>query len=129
MKRALIIVALAAATVAAGRHGTPLQQAPKETAAIANPLEGSENARLAGRKLFERECAYCHGPNGEGKPGGAPPLKRPDVCSAPPGALFWVLRNGSLRGGMPSFAHLPEPERWQIVTYIRSLLPEDKHGK
>ena len=37
------------------------------------------------------------------------------------GALFWILKNGSLRHGMPSFAHLPEPERWQIITYLRSL--------
>jgi len=32
-----------------------------------------------------------------------------------------VLRNGSLRHGMPSFAHLPEQQRWQIVTYLKSL--------
>jgi hypothetical protein len=31
-----------------------------------------------------------------------------------------VLTNGSLRGGMPSFASLPEPERWQIVEYLKS---------
>jgi mono/diheme cytochrome c family protein len=124
----LLLTSLALATVLYARHGTLLQQAPKKTTAIANPFEGREDARLAGQKLYEHNCAYCHGANAEGKPG-IPPLKRPDVCAAPPGALFWVLRNGSLRGGMPSFAHLPEPERWQIITYIRSLLPEDKHGK
>jgi len=24
-----------------------------------------------------------------------------------------------LHRGMPSFAHLPEPQRWQIITFLR----------
>ena len=40
---------------------------------------------------------------------------------ASPGALFWVLRNGSLKRGMLSFAHLPEAQRWQIITYLKTL--------
>jgi len=51
----------------------------------------------------------------------APPLNQADVQAAPAGALFWVLRNGSLKRGMPSFAHLPEAQRWQIVTYLKTL--------
>jgi mono/diheme cytochrome c family protein len=43
------------------------------------------------------------------------------VRQAPPGAIFWVLRNGALWRGMPSFSHLPEQQRWQIVTYLKSL--------
>lgn len=39
----------------------------------------------------------------------------------PEGALFWVLRNGSLRNGMPPFSHLPPQQRWQIVSYLKSL--------
>jgi hypothetical protein len=35
--------------------------------------------------------------------------------------MFWVLENGSLHHGMPSFAHLPAPERWQIITYLQGL--------
>jgi hypothetical protein len=41
------------------------------------------------------------------------------MFDASPGTLFWVLRNGSLRRGMPSFAHLPEPARWQIITFLQ----------
>jgi len=33
----------------------------------------------------------------------------------------WVLKNGSIYQGMPSFAHLPEPQRWEIITFLRSL--------
>ena len=100
---------------------TPVQRAPAKVATIRNPLEGSERARRAGAKLYARECAACHGPHGEGR-GNAPPLSRAAIQQAHPGALFWVLRNGSLRRGMPSFAHLPEPQRWQIVTFLQEAL-------
>jgi mono/diheme cytochrome c family protein len=85
-----------------------------------NPYSGDERARQAGAKLYARECAACHGPAGEGT-SSAPALCGRDVEGAPPGALYWVLRNGSLRRGMPSFSHLPAPQRWQIITYVKSL--------
>jgi mono/diheme cytochrome c family protein len=102
----------------AGRKSL-LEQAPVKYAERKNPFEGDRGADGAGAKLYERECAACHGPNREGR-GKAPPLNRPNVSHAAPGALFWVLRNGSLNRGMPSFAHLPEPQRWQIVSFLQA---------
>lgn len=98
----------------------PLKRAPAKDRTRTNPYEAKPGARTAGEKLFRRECAECHGMDAAGLRK-APPLNSPSVTSAPPGAIFWVLRNGSLRRGMPSFAHIPEPQRWQIVTYLRSL--------
>jgi mono/diheme cytochrome c family protein len=118
----LLLIALVAllATAAWARTGTLVQQAPPKAKALSNPFEGRQTAQRAGAKLFARECVTCHGPDGEGGRH-APPLNQPDVRQATPGALFWVLRNGSLQRGMPSFAHLPEPQRWQIVTYLKAL--------
>ena len=96
-----------------------LEQAPAKYAEKRSPLEGDRDAELAGAKLYERECSACHGTNREGR-GKAPALNRPDVSHAAPGVLFWILRNGSLHRGMPSFAHLPEPQRWQIVSFLRA---------
>ena len=79
----------------------------------------------AGAKLYARECAECHGESGQGI-GKAPPLQRADVSKARPGAVFWVLDNGALWHGMPSFAHLPAPERWQIVTFVQTLMDRKK---
>ena len=97
-----------------------LLRAPRETAARTNPYERQPTAVRAGRKLYERECAGCHGAEAHGG-SRAPSLKSRTVQDAPPGAIFWLLRNGSLRAGMPSFAHLPEAQRWQVVAYLKSL--------
>jgi mono/diheme cytochrome c family protein len=98
----------------------PLEQAPSKEANRSNPYQGQENARRAGQKLYRRECSACHGRDAQGSER-APALASPMVRQAPPGAIFWVLRNGSLWHGMPSFSHLPEQQRWQIVTYLKTL--------
>lgn len=124
MKTPLSISALAWCCLLAGmawaRSGSLVHQAPSRTEARINPLAGQESARRAGAKLFARECASCHGLNGVGGEGKAPPLRQPEIYNAAPGALFWILRNGSLTRGMPSFAHLPEPQRWQIITWLQA---------
>ena len=97
-----------------------VQDAPVKVASKLNPMEGDDRARRAGAKLYERECSSCHGRNAEGS-GKAPPLRSAEVQQAPAGVLFWIVTNGSIHHGMPSFAHLPEPQRWQIVTFLRSL--------
>jgi mono/diheme cytochrome c family protein len=119
---ALGTLALIAAAVLPARVGTLVQQAPPKTRELHNPFEGQQRATRAGAKLFARECAPCHGSDGFGI-GNAPPLNQADVRDARPGALFWVLRNGSLKRGMPSFSHLPEAQRWQIITYLKTLKP------
>ena len=96
------------------------QQSPPQQASKPNPMAGDSRAQKAGAKLFERECAACHGAGADGL-GKAPSLRQPGVSQAPPGALYWILENGAIYHGMPSFAHLPEPERWQIVTFLQSL--------
>lgn len=118
MRNAAFLLALCAAQAASA--APPIERAPVNDRSRSNPFGQEETARKAGEKLFRRECAECHGRNAEGYRK-APPLDVPMVAGASPGAIFWVLRNGSLYRGMPSFAHLPEPQRWQIVTYLQSL--------
>lgn len=118
--RVLVLGALVPLVAACAQVGTLVQQAPLRARATGNPFEGQSNAQRAGAKLFARECAGCHGPSGIGMRK-APPLNQADVHEASPGALFWVLRNGSLKRGMPSFAHLPEAQRWQIIAYLKTL--------
>lgn len=124
MKLAGMLFLVLWAAMAREREGTLVQQAPAQAVRQTNPLRGNARAGRAGAKLFAQECAACHGARRLGSEK-APPLNRGDIRQAPPGALFWVLRNGSLHHGMPSFAHLPELERWQIVTFLQEV-PERK---
>jgi mono/diheme cytochrome c family protein len=88
-----------------------------------NPYEGNSDAVRAGAKLFSRNCAQCHGAAAQGI-GRAPSLRSAAIRGLPSESLFGILKNGVMRRGMPSWAHLPEPQRWQIVTYLKSLPPD-----
>ncbi len=97
-----------------------IAKAPKKERARRNPLENDADAVAAGGKLFAQHCAECHGNMAEGGKKG-PSLREDEVQSAAPGALFWVLTNGVVRRGMPVWSKLPEPQRWQIVSFLKSL--------
>jgi cytochrome c oxidase cbb3-type subunit 3 len=97
-----------------------LTKAPDKARAKRNPLEKDPDAVVAGRILFEQHCAECHGDNAEGGKKG-PNLRAEEVQNAEPGAIFWILTNGVVRKGMPVWSKLPEPRRWQLVSYLKSL--------
>jgi len=97
-----------------------LAKVPAKTRAERNPLEGDPEAVAAGRKLFEEHCSECHGMDATGGKRG-PNLRVVAVQRAMPGAVFYVLTNGVIRHGMPGWSKLPEPERWQIVSFLKSL--------
>jgi len=100
-----------------------LKKAPEKYRGRTNPLAGDPDAATAGRILFEEHCEECHGKEGIGGKK-APSLREEEVQNAPPGAIFWILSNGVVRKRMPVWSKLPEPERWQLVSYIKSLRPD-----
>jgi len=97
-----------------------IRKAPEKARAKRNPLEKDPDAVAAGRILFEQRCAECHGDNAEGGRKG-PSLRTSEIQNAEPGAIFWILTNGVVRKGMPVWSKLPEPQRWQLVSFIKSL--------
>ncbi|HWY06024.1 MAG TPA: cytochrome c [Candidatus Acidoferrales bacterium] len=99
-----------------------LEKAPTKYRTKVNPLRKDPDAVSAGKVLFEEHCAECHGENALGSKK-APSLRAKEVQEAPPGTLFWILTNGIVRKGMPVWSKLPEPQRWQLITYIQSLGP------
>ena len=96
------------------------RDAPASASRLQNPFRGRGEAVPAGRKLFRQYCAQCHGNNAEGY-GKAPPLRSSIVQQTPDGVLYWFLKNGKLRAGMPSWSGLPPQQRWQIVSFLKSL--------
>lgn len=103
-----------------GKSRSWVERAPATASTLQNPYAGESDAVAAGAKLFHRHCASCHGQDAGGIEK-APGLRSPAVQRASPGALFWLLRNGILQKGMPSWSHLPDQQRWQIVAWLKSI--------
>ncbi len=94
--------------------------APDSARAQKNPYEGQASAVQAGQRLYARNCLSCHGKTGQGK-GNVPSLLNEKVEAATPGEIFWFITRGSKANGMPAWAFLPAQQRWQIVSYVKSL--------
>ena len=117
-------VALSGILFAAVGDGEWLNKVPAKDRARMNPFSSDADASVAGAKIFAEHCAECHGKDARGKNHGKhfrPNLHADRMKQATPGELFWLLTNGSQKNGMPSWSRLPEPQRWQIITYLKSL--------
>ena len=124
MKALLSAVCFAgmAAMAAAQTAGVdPSWVVPPKAAQQQNPLKDNPDAAQGGKKIFARSCVTCHGDERNTRKNNAPDLSSEPVQAEPDGALFWRISNGNSRKKMPSFSSLPEPQRWQLVLYIRSL--------
>jgi cytochrome c oxidase cbb3-type subunit 2 len=126
-----LTVGVVAAQTSPSKHDSSiyaeLAKAPKKNAARRNPLAKDPDAVAAGGKLFSQHCAECHGDMADGGKKG-PSLRADEVQKATPGVLFWLLTNGVVRRGMPVWSKLPEPQRWQLVSFIKSLTPDTPPG-
>ncbi|CAB3774150.1 cbb3-type cytochrome c oxidase subunit II [Paraburkholderia humisilvae] len=81
-----------------------------------------------GARVYAKECAACHGVNGDGD-GPVAPLIQPrpfDFTQARPSAtaIEKVLRVGVPGTAMPAFAGLTERDRTAVTAYIRSVYEE-----
>jgi len=75
-------------------------------------------AQDTGRKIFESQCALCHGQKGGG--GRGPALNRPKLEKAPDdAALRKLIEEGS--GDMPGAWQLHPDEVAGVAAYVRSL--------
>jgi mono/diheme cytochrome c family protein len=117
---ALCLAACGTLIFASEMESSWIASVPAKDRTRANPVEGDPNAVLVGKKLFQQHCASCHGSGAEGK-GKRPNLHSETIRNAKPGELQWLLTNGSLKKGMPSWSRLPEQQRWQLVTFLKTL--------
>lgn len=115
----MIVTALMCGLASPQSAESLLTNAPARMRERENPFVNNESARLAGRKLFLRYCADCHGQGAEGSE--QAPSLLPAVRANPAGTLQWFVKNGNLSAGMPSWSRLPDKRLWQIVTYLKSL--------
>ncbi len=106
---------------------TPSPQTVTTMANIANPVRPDSASINRGRIQYQINCAVCHGPLGQGngvvmKYGLYPPAiggAANPAASYTDGYIFGIIRNG--RGLMPTYNRIEEPDRWDIINYLRSL--------
>lgn len=123
-KRAQILVLtifVSAALAFGTADGSWLRRVPAKDHERKNPYEGLAEAVAAGRLVFSDHCAQCHGEDAQGT------KKRPSLRStrvqqeATAGDLHWLLVNGNMGRGMPSWSKLGDPQIWQVITYVKTL--------
>jgi cytochrome c oxidase cbb3-type subunit 3 len=121
-----IIIPVAAAwitTIALMAQGNP------EAAKLKNPEAATPESMAAGKQLYTRNCAACHGINATGGTGNdiAPPA--PDLTDAEwmhgesEGEIFYVIKNGIPPDlNMPAWSdRMKDPDIWNVVAYLKSL--------
>jgi glucose/arabinose dehydrogenase/mono/diheme cytochrome c family protein len=94
--------------------------APASAKKMKNPYAGDATAVAAGKAIYAKRCASCHGSSAQGT-GNVPSLVDGPAQTASPGEVFWFITTGSVENGMPAWGSLPEKDRWQVVTYVQSL--------
>jgi mono/diheme cytochrome c family protein len=93
--------------------------------AISNPVAANARSLENGRKYYQINCAVCHGDRGAGdglavRFGMAGINIVSDITRArTDGYIFGMIRNG--RGLMPTYNRIEEPDRWDVVNYLRAL--------
>jgi cytochrome c oxidase cbb3-type subunit III len=114
----IAVVAVAEVKVA---DGAWLGKVPGKDREKANPFHDQEDAAAAGKRLFTDHCAPCHGKEALGDKK-HPSLRTERVQQrATDGELHWLISNGDMARGMPSWSKLGDPQIWQIVTYVKTL--------
>jgi len=117
----IFMVLLPAWRANAAADGAWMASVPAKDHERTNPYQGQADAVSAGQNIFEEHCAKCHGANAEGTKK-RPPLKSERVQQqATPGDLHWLLVNGNMKKGMPSWAKLPDPQIWQVISFLKSM--------
>ncbi len=117
----VLLIGLACAIslpLAAQKSG--FHDAPAADSQMKNPLAGKADSAQAGANLYAKKCALCHGDKGQGV-ANIPAISKGPTQAATDGAIFWFITKGSPANGMPAWSSLSADQRWQIVTYIKSL--------
>jgi mono/diheme cytochrome c family protein len=113
-------------------------------AALAPEVAAAQAADADARRIYERECAMCHGVAGEGDGPGSHIVNpaprnfalgvfkfRSTPSGEPPtdADLLRIIANGIPGTAMPAFAELPERERRALVALVKSLAEIRQPGR
>ena len=110
-----------------------IKTAPTEYLDKVNPLRDEPRNLKKGKVLYrlkaKKACKFCHGMEGlgDGSMSDLQPMPpRNFTCKnymnkIKDGELFWVIKEGIIDSGMPSYKHLSDKKIWQLIHYIRTF--------
>lgn len=86
-----------------------------------------------GATVYAENCASCHGATGDGKGPASKGLDPPPIAFTDKDrarhrsvfGLYQVIEQGLDDTAMPSFAHLPQNDRWALAFYVGSLSQDE----
>jgi cytochrome c oxidase cbb3-type subunit 3 len=117
--RLIITVVCGAASLFLSQNTAAQQAQAAEPSAPAQ-----KQPALAGRQIFESNCAGCHGLDGRGGERGPDISTRPQIVQLPDDDLRAVVQTGRPAAGMPPFASLGTAQINSLMAYIRFLQGE-----
>ena len=124
----LLAMLLAAPMLSAQEVKLPGCTVPEAAAKKENPSKADAGSIGEGKRLFESQCALCHGKAGDGKGDLVEPMKLKvrdyrdgaALSGISDGAMFHVLQKGC--GQMPGEeGRLKDAQMWSLINFIRSL--------
>jgi alcohol dehydrogenase (cytochrome c) len=83
------------------------------------PATAPGKPQAAGRQIFLTRCASCHGTTGNG--GEFAPGITTRIPLRSDGDLIRILHGGLPSSGMPAFPDLVDPDRADLIAYLRTL--------
>jgi cytochrome c oxidase cbb3-type subunit 3 len=104
-------------------------QGNAEAAKIKNPVAADPDSIAAGKALYAKNCAPCHGVNGTGGSGNDLIGPAPDLTDAEwqhggtDGEIFTNIKDGippDLSMG-PWGDRLKDPDIWNVVNFLKSI--------
>jgi len=100
----------------------------RHAAEVRNPVSATDDNLLSGMKIYQTNCASCHGDIGQ--PRGAfgdafyprAPQFMEDGPDMPENQNFYVIQHGVRLSGMPAWkSSLSQQEMWQVTTFLSHM--------
>ena len=95
---------------------------------VKNPVPPTENNLIAGMKVYQSNCALCHGDIQQPHAKLAdtmyprPPQFVEDPADMPPNQNFYIIQHGIRMSGMPGWKVILSPqEMWQVTGFLSHL--------
>jgi cytochrome c oxidase cbb3-type subunit III len=131
--RVLLVLALNGFIYASGLGGVAAQpQAGGSTQAakLKNPVAATPESISAGKRIYQRMCARCHGAAGKGDGGGGGiPSDLTDETwdhGGTDGEIFTSIHDGTSKEMEGYAERISDADIWNLVNYIRSIGPPPK---